>query len=383
MSRFDVLIVGAGPAGAWTAYRLARVGASVALVDGSHPREKPCGGGVTGRALALLRPALDPRALASVQIADATFTHSGRTAQIQLSLDASGYPPLVVAGRREFDGALLSAAIAAGAEHKPFRVTEIQREDNGWTVATREDRYMARWLVGADGANSLVRRHVLRPFGRADLSLATGFFVRGRSSREILVSFEEDPPGYLWSFPRPDHLAVGVCAQADEGSSRGRRERVHRWLEDHVGAGASLDRYSWPIPSLDEISLAREQPAGRRWMLVGDAAGLVDPITREGIYFALRSADFAADALTGNGDPGAAFADRVRTDIHSELIRAARLKARFFRPRFIGLLMAALNRSDRVRGVMADLVAGHQTYRGLRRRLLKTLEVRLMLELFG
>jgi flavin-dependent dehydrogenase len=127
----------------------------------------------------------------------------------------------------------------------------------------------------------------------------------------------------------------------------------------------------------------RERPAGTRWMLVGDAAGLVDPITREGIYFALRSADFAVDALAANGDPALGYSHHVRTEIHQELVRAARLKARFFRPRFIDLLVSALERSSRIRAVMADLVAGRQSYLGLRRRLLKTLEWKLMFELFG
>jgi flavin-dependent dehydrogenase len=262
-------------------------------------------------------------------------------------------------------------------------VTAIRFEDKSWTVRTRQEHYSASWLIGADGANSLVRRHVLRPFPRALLSIATGYFVRNCTSRDIVVAFENAPPGYLWSFPRPDHLAIGVCAQADEATSPALDRLVSRWILDHVGAGVSLERYSWPIPSLDETALMRERPAGTRWMLVGDAAGLVDPITREGIYFALRSADFAVNALAANGDPALGYSHHVRTEIHQELVRAARLKARFFRPRFIDLLVSALERSSRIRAVMADLVAGRQSYLGLRRRLLKTLEWKLMFELFG
>ncbi len=222
-----------------------------------------------------------------------------------------------------------------------------------------------------------------RPFPRADLSIASGYFVYGHSSTDIVVDFEDDPPGYLWSFPRRDHLAIGVCAQADVSSSPVLTRHVMRWIDRHVGGHAHVERYSWPIPSLSPEALARERPAGQRWMLVGDAAGLVDPITREGIFFALRSADFAADAILSQPDAARQFTSRVRTEIHGELLRAARLKARFFRPHFVDLLVSALSRSGRVRGVMADLVSGQQTYEGLRRRLLKTLEWRLMLELFG
>src|SRR3954464_13240048 len=75
MPRYDALIVGAGPAGSGAAYRLARAGVRVLILDGSHPREKPCGGGVTGRALALVHPAVDPGTIASVNVSGATFTH--------------------------------------------------------------------------------------------------------------------------------------------------------------------------------------------------------------------------------------------------------------------------------------------------------------------
>jgi geranylgeranyl reductase family protein len=383
MSRFDVVIVGGGPAGAWAAFRLARGGARVALFDGSHPREKPCGGGITGRALEIVQPALTGTTLPSVEIDGARFTQGHRRSHVPLGCASSRVPPLVVAGRREFDGALLAAAVASGVEHKPLRATAIHRNDREWTVATRKGSCSAPWLLGADGANSFVRRHVFRAFTRAELSIAAGYFVRGRSSREIDVAFEQDPPGYLWSFPRPDHLAVGVCAQADEATSSGLLSIAAAWIARYVARDATLERYSWPIPSLDEPALARERPSGPRWMLLGDAAGLVDPITREGIFFALQSADFAADALLSGKEAAEIYAQRVVEEIHSELARAARLKARFFRPHFTGLLVDALDRSARIRAIMADLVAGRQTYRGLRRRLLRTLELRLMVELFG
>jgi geranylgeranyl reductase family protein len=382
MSTYDVLIVGGGPAGSWAGFRLAQAGVRVAVLDGSHPREKPCGGGITGRALELVRAALGPAAIKSVRINRASFTHNNRRAQVELNRDELGYPPLVVASRREFDQALLEAAVAAGLIHLPVRVTAVRRNGMGWRIETRSGSFEAPWVIGADGVNSLVRRSVARPFSRADLSIATGYFAHGRSSRDIVVAFEDHPPGYLWSFPRPDHLAIGICAQADQTTPTALREHVDRWIAAHA-SGTSLERYSWPIPSLSERALAQERAAGPGWMLVGDAAGLVDPITREGIYFALRSADAASDALVGNVNIAAVYLDRVRTEIHGELLRAARLKARFFQPRFVGLLVSALGRSMRIRGVMADLVAGRQTYEGLRRRLLKTFEWRLMLELFG
>jgi flavin-dependent dehydrogenase len=114
--------------------------------------------------------------------------------------------------------------------------------------------------------------------------------------------------------------------------------------------------------------------AGPRWLLAGDAAGLVDPITREGIFFALQSAALAADAVACARDSEAAYTERVRDEIVPELMRAARFKERFFRPRFAQLLIETLRSSEPIRRVMADLVAGTQSYRTLRARLAKTME---------
>jgi flavin-dependent dehydrogenase len=271
--------------------------------------------------------------------------------------------------------------VNAGARLIAARVTNVTPDGDEWILAMRDGTIRSDWLLGADGPNSLVRRRVLRPFARADLSIATGFFVHGRTSREIAIAFEDDPPGYLWSFPRQDHLAVGVCAQADDSSVSALLPMASRWIARNVTGAVQLERYSWPIPSLRVATLECESPAGPRWMLLGDAGGMVDPITREGIFFAVLSGNAAADCLLGGGDPTARYAQRIRDSVHAELIRAARLKARFFNPRFTRLLVHSLQRSAAIRGVMADLISGRQTYHGLRRRLIGTFELGLMLAL--
>ena len=128
------------------------------------------------------------------------------------------------------------------------------------------------------------------------------------------------------------------------------------------------------IPSLGFRDFERLRVAGPRWMVAGDAAGLVDPLTREGLFYALRSGLAAADAWIEDRDPDEAYAERVRETMVPELSRAAALQSRFFSSGFSDLLVEALERSQAVRAIMGDLVAGRQDYASLPRRLLGTLE---------
>ena len=366
----DVVIVGAGPAGSVAARALALAGARVAVVDASHPREKACGGGVTGRALELVGVEAVGRPIRAVR-----FEAGGRSADVPLPEGDR----LRVYDRQSFDAALLAQAIEAGATHIDARVTSCSRRNGHWTIAAGSATYEAPWLLGADGAGGIVRKQVFRKFERSQISIAAGSYVDGVEEPGIVIGFVDEPCGYLWSFPRRGHLAVGTCAQADEATTAEMHAITDRWLDGYPPArGRARRRYAWPIPSLRAADVDQEQPAGDGWMLLGDAAGLVDPITREGIYFALRSALLAADAL-GSVSPQRTYTTSVRDELHGELRRAARLKAGFYRPRFTRLLIDALNHSQAIRDVMIDLVAGAQPYRGLKRRLLGTLEIGLAL----
>jgi len=379
----DVAIVGAGPAGAWAAVALARQGARVSIFDPSHPREKACGGGVTGRALALVGDAVAADSFARTIVRSARFVAAGRQWRAVNGSATDATVPLedgalIVTSRAAFDAALVDAAVRAGARFVRARVVDVTIDARSAALETTAGRFTADVVVGADGANSLVRRRVASPFRRDQLSIAAGFYAHGATSREIVIELTGDPPGYIWSFPRPDHLAIGICAQADAGiGAAALRARTRTWIDRAgVAPGAALAPYSWPIPSLAARDYETLPLAGARWALAGDAAGLVDPITREGIFFALLSAGALADAL-GHERGWTPYVERVRDEAATELARAARLKAGFFRPAFLGLLLRALDESAAVRGVMADLIAGRQGYATLKWRLVKTLEVGL------
>jgi flavin-dependent dehydrogenase len=344
--------------------------------------------------------AIDTTRLPSRRIHAARFVDAsgGRSVTVPLGGDArdvlDGPDVLIVASRAEFDGLLLDAARDAGAQLVAMRATDIVRSPDGFVIDAGSRRIAARRLIGADGPNSLVRRRLARPFARADLSIATGYFAHAAASaasdvsperpvspvnNDIVIELAADPPGYLWSFPRPGHLAVGICAQADAGATAGDlRSRTARWI-DRLGLAdnARLEPYSWPIPSLSAAAFRSLTVAGTEWFLAGDAAGLVDPITREGIYFALRSGELAAQAALTSGAAHLRYREQVHDEITADLAIAARYKAGFFRPRFARLLIDALTESAGVRAVMADLVAGRRAYSSLKWSLAGTFEVGL------
>jgi len=382
MRQSDVLIVGAGPAGAWAAFQLARAGGRVTIFDASHPREKPCGGGLTGRVLSMVGPVLPLDCLPLVPVTSLRFESGSAFSEFAMpTLGATAETALVIIDRRTFDAALLEAACRAGAVHVRERAREVRVGPSGVEVETQSGRWHGDVLAGADGATSLVRRRLVAPFTRNQLSIAAGCFVHGVSSSQVRIRTVGGPPGYIWSFPRATHLAVGICAQADATTADALRDRVAAWLdENRVAPGAPREPYSWPIPSLSSADFAREQPAGDRWMLLGDAAGLVDPLTREGIYFALASAQLGADTIA-RGASCRRYADRLREQVYPELSRAADLKVRFFTSGFSDLMIRGFDRSSAVRDVMIDLVAGRQPYATLKRRLLRTFEVGLALRL--
>jgi flavin-dependent dehydrogenase len=358
-----VAVVGGGPAGSLLAFLLARDGASVALFDASHPCEKPCGGGITAKALALLpeAPASDPLPARRI---DRCRLESGDGEGVELALAS----PVAVAARRDLDSWLLRRATGAGTRHVAARVIAVAqgevRTDTGHPEAFDV-------VVGADGAGSLVRRTFLAPTPPERLFMATGWFAPGTAP--MTVRFTPGLAGYSWLFPRPDHVGVGICAPLRVVPTRDLLARLERLVARsfpalHPGADSGRYAHTIPHPSADPGCLL--EIAGPRWALVGDAAALADPITGEGIYYALRSARVLAEVLRVDGSP-ARYPAAVLETFGRELLKAAAVCDRFYAPGFTRRMIAYSVRSAAVRRILAELVLGNQGYVGLRRRLLR------------
>lgn len=357
-----VAVVGAGPAGSLLAYHLARDGASVTVFDASHPREKPCGGALTARALDLLppEPADDPL--------PARWVHrfrfeSGKGAPVEIPL----LRPVAIAARRELDGWLLRRSVSAGAAHVAERIVEV---GDGWLRSAAGLAQGFDLVVGADGAGSVVRRSFLGPIPTERRAMAVGWFAPGDSP--ALVRFAPDLEGYLWLFPRSDHVGVGICGPLACVPTQRMLERLEREVARSFPAlcGDELGRYAHTIPSPSEDPRSILEMAGEGWALVGDAAALADPITGEGIHSALLSATVLAETLREQGSTRR-YAKRFLEESGRDLLKAAALRRRFYSPGFVDRMVAYAGRSRAIRNVLEELVLGRQSYVGLKRRLLK------------
>jgi flavin-dependent dehydrogenase len=278
---------------------------------------------------------------------------------------------VAVASRRQLDAWVLRRAVAAGARHLPERVVAVDDAGVLTTAAGRSSCFDL--IVGADGAGSLVRRALLSPTPATRLTMAAGWFSPGSS--EMLVRFSPGLSGYLWLFPRPDHVGVGICAPLAAVPTRELLGRLEREVARSFpalahGPGDGTYAHTIPSPSADPASIT--EIAGERWALVGDAAALADPITGEGIYGALRSAATLADTLRAGGRPRA-YAERALDEFGRDLLKAAALRERFYTPGFARRMIAYAARSRGVAEVLADLVLGAQGYLDLKRRLVRVL----------
>jgi geranylgeranyl reductase family protein len=330
---WDVVVVGAGPAGSSAARAAAERGERVLLVDAARfPRYKTCGCGLIGTSLDLLPPA----ALAVVErhVATASFSLRGGPARRVRSTR----PFVALARREELDQALVDAAVDAGAVFRDrTRVTRVTETPEGVVLTSSSGDLLATAVVGADGSSSVVARHVGVRIARSDLGLEVELDGVGAEwEQRVHLDWGRDPGTYGWVFPKHDRLTVGVIQRKGDGAAT--RAYLARLLD---GLGLN-DRAR--LHDSGHLTRWREpgSPVRRGAVLVaGDAAGLLEPWTREGISYALRSGLAAGEAAAGGDEASlAGYEAYVARELEPEQRAGARLLRVFERaPGAIHLLM--------------------------------------------
>lgn len=395
MKSFDVIIVGAGPAGSFAAERLASAGVRVALVDGRPPGEpKACGGGVTSKALKAWPHLLEAvgRTIYELDM----YSPSGK--HLHLKLDE----PFAVYSRITFDSFLRERARKAGAEVLPDKIPArgFKRHEDSWSIRTQGGSELSgKFLVGADGANSAIAKKLAGPLPPAEMEVAFGYRapLTGSGEDATVVAFLPKWVGYAWAFPRVDHISFGIATTQDafdhdaldrllwdfmasyyEVAQVGNLRKMQLWKTASKTQIDNLrhqaERYAARIPGLAPRTWDTRKACGEGWALLGDAAGFADPVTGEGIYYAIRSAELFAKAYLA-GEP-LQYEALWRKDFGAELKRASQMRRRFY-GNFWGApftdRMIEFARGHRgIRKVLGQLVAGDQGYVNLKKKLARS-----------
>lgn len=359
---FDLIVLGAGPSGATAARVAARAGLRVALVDrADFPRDKLCGGGLTGRAQGFLAQIYDPMPADLLHpVTQFRLRHHGA----DLGLLRSD-PPFMTLMRRRFDALLRDQALAAGAvDFAARRVAGIHPGD-GTVVLADGTRLQAPVLIGADGVKSQLARTL---WGQTWDLKGTAFAL------EVEAPAFGDPDvmeidlgaanwGYGWVFPKAGGVTLGIGGLAPENPDL--KARFAAWLaENAYPADLRVKGHHLPFGEFPPV------PGEGRCLLVGDAAGLVDPITGEGIAWALHSGRLAAEATVRalvEGSPGVALRHYAAAlaPVQDELRIARRLRRIIFSAPLRGRFIAMAARHPAVQQRYLDLLHGRRNYDGL------------------
>lgn len=354
-----MLIIGAGPAGASAAVVARGLGLSVALVDQARfPRDKLCGGGLTGRCWGHLGDVFGPL--------PPQLYHEMRALRLvaegRLLADLPDAPPLRMTMRRDLDHWMVTRARNAGAEDfTGCRLGGINVQEA--SVQLSEGRVLrGKVLIGADGVKSAVGRAL---FGRSFDPAGIGFGLEVELPGPPLAATELDLTaagwGYGWAFPKREGTTLGV------GGILGRNPD----MKAHLAAYAARHGTDLAGPKVKghHLPFGERRPAPGRGqvLLAGDAAGFVDPLTGEGIGWAIRSGQLAAEvaaAALAAGRPDTVFAryDRATRHLRGELRRARQLRALVYHPRLQPRFLRLMQRDPRLQRRYLALLAGQMDY---------------------
>ena len=361
---WDVAVVGAGPAGAAAALAAARAGARTVLLEREEiPRYKRCGGGMIGASQAAVAAAgVDLGPLSLDRVGRFTFTSRGRG-----GFTREGSPFLPMVQRSQLDAALVDVALEAGVELRTgVTVTAYEQDAAGVQLTTRDGVVTAGAVVGADGSGSRAGTHVGVVCDQVDLGMEAELPTPPGSDwgGRVLLDWGPVPGSYGWVFPKGDTLTVGVIGD------RGQGEAVRRYYRDFVASlGLDLSTAHADGGHLTRVRAPGSPLVRGRVVVAGDAAGLLEPWTREGISFALRSGALAGAAAAG--DP-ASYPAAVERALGAEMAAGRRALAAFgAHPRLVHEVMRSL---PGMFGLFTRLVSGQTSLdRQLERRPIRAL----------
>ena len=385
--QYDVIVVGMGPAGATAARELSQAGLSVlGLEKQSHPRYKVCGGGLSARIKHILPS--DFRTVVEETIYRVQFTY-GRDDSFFIE---SHQPIAYMVMRAEFDQWLMQRAQQAGTEiRQNDPVVSLKALPEGVEVVTSSERYRSSVVIGADGAMSLVAQQLfpdrrLRKIPALESELINSSPNHYGETNTTLISLSAAKKGYGWIFPKRNGLSIGV-GEFVNGANRPKRSFKQFSSQEPSLAGFQIPApLGHPLPIFNQLQGAN----GHKWngglvnhraILVGDAGHLVDPLLGEGIYYAIRSGQLAAESIMAvfkNPDRQyEEYEKSVKDEFGPEFLAASRMSRIIYGlPRNLHYWAGKIfpQSYQRILQRYCEVLQGHETYQTLWARILRRLK---------
>jgi len=369
-NHFDVIVVGGGPAGSTAAYSLASAGVDVAIFDrAAFPRDKSCGGGL--QAKVPLHLPLDVTPVVRNSLYGICFSRQFGDRFTNRSHEPVVYGTL----RREFDSYLIEQAVRRGARlFERTRVTGfVQRAERSVELSTDAGAFSCEALIGADGANGVVRRALnneLAFFNQAGLSfeIARDRIVEERVDHQIMrVDWGTLPSGYAWIFPKGEFLNIGA------GTPVAFSKRLKPYLSDFLRHERILKTERIDLDALQVSGhklpswTERTRLVDRNVLVIGDAAGLIEPLTGDGISYGVQSARLAADVVArwlAGGASLSEYREAVLRAIVPELVSSRTLMTVF--NAFPRMAHEVLKRNERIWQILSRILRGEESYDSFR-----------------
>jgi geranylgeranyl reductase family protein len=367
-SDYDVIVVGAGPGGTTACRYCARAGLKTLLIDKDQfPRYKVCGGCLSLKTVRLLNLDLGP--VVENTVSAVKFTYRARDPLLIDSEDPIG----LMVMRDRFDAFLVREAVKEGSEFLDGdRVLEARELGNGTEVVlTSGKRLSCQYLMGADGAESVIAKSF--PFSlrkirgdevglQSEVPYSSAIFFKKEDLRRVHLDFGRIPKGYGWVFPKKEGLSIGVG-----GVFRGGEKNIHQYFRDFVQdlkliPGRKVEKtLGHRLPVYDG---AGQKVSYKNVLLVGDAGGMIDPLTGEGIYYAIRSGMLAAEAVLRSKKKGnlagALYQTSVQEQIFLHLQWALHVSRIIYR--FPRLSYRTLRQYPELGGLCMQMLGGQATY---------------------
>jgi len=355
MSLQKLGIVGAGPAGAWLAYKLSQAGFKVLLFDARAPWDKPCAGGLDPLVWSEFPELLPLQEQALANASARVITTRKERIEIELK------NPIYTLSRKTLGQFLIERATKAGANFARQKIAGFEPSSQGFEL--RDDsgeKFSIDFLVGADGAAGVVRNRLCPGWSSRDYCATVSLNLPGRVNLPLTLQYFPGVQGYAWIFPGREQSALGMGVRA----STCKAGKIFTYLEQMVSAEPALaqarsrlraEAKRALIPALRFKALCRQKVVSENWALVGDASGAAHAASGEGIYYALKTASLLAESLFA-GEPES-YQRKWWHLCKQELLGPSLWSSAFFNQRVQDFLAGKLKQSPSARQVAMELVS--------------------------